>query len=249
MSEMTEGAGGERAARVLGEITAIRSRAGAAAHGYWLPLLLFGVLICGSLAFYERLQVPQPALLLHSGSGPCQPGAGSCVTGPGPVITVVTGLGWYWQLAIPVAVVLAVLWYRWRGGRTGLRTPSTPFLVTGLVLGEAVLGVPLLARAGSRQLAVLVHDSHQSGPLIIIAVLLWVLARAERSRALAVLTTGYLVVAIAASAFDNGGLAGGTTGAADVALGQLRLIGLLPALVLLAGGGAAWLVQRRRLRA
>jgi hypothetical protein len=79
---------------------------------------------------------------------------------------------------------------------------------------------------------------------VIIAALLWVLAWAERSPALAATVAVYLAVAIVISPFDDGGLAGGTTGAADLSLTGLRLLGLLPALVLLAGGAAVWFSQR-----
>jgi hypothetical protein len=254
MTGMTDGAAGDqdRAGWLLGEIRAIRSRTSAAARGYWLPLLLFGALICGSLAFYEILPLPRQVALAPAGAPGCAPGiAGPPCHGPaGHVTVVVTALGWYWQLAIPAGVIAAVLWYRWRGQRTGLRTPSLPFLVTGLVLGELVLLAPLLiSQAGPRLGSGLIHDSRQSGPLVIIAVLLWVLAWAERSRGLALITAGYLVIAVATSFLDNGGLAGGTTGAANLPIGELRLIGLLPALILLAAGVAAGLARQRRLRA
>jgi hypothetical protein len=56
------------------------------------------------------------------------------------------------------------------------------------------------------------------------------------------------VAVLAVTPFDNNGLAGGTTGAADLSLTALRLLGLLPALILLAAGLGAWLAQHRRLR-
>ena len=235
-------------AQLIGEMTALRDRAAAAARGYWLPLLLFGVLICGSLPFYERLPgltgppPPQPCegIVNH----PCHlPAAAAHGT------VVVTALGYYWQIAIPAGVLLTVLWYRWRGNRVGLRTPARGFLITGLVLGEAVLLVPLLAgQSNSPTLHRLMHDTHQAGPLVIIAALLWVLAWAERSPALTVIVAIYLVTALVVTQFTNGGLAGGDTGAADLAMSQLRLLGLLPALVLLAAGAGAWLAQRLHLR-
>ncbi|MFI5067250.1 MAG: hypothetical protein ACHP9Z_25160 [Streptosporangiales bacterium] len=152
-------------------------------------------------------------------------------------------LGYYWQIAIPAGVVLTVLWYRWRGNRVGLRTPARGFLITGLVLGELVLLAPILA-GQSTSLTRLMHDTHQAGPLVIIAALLWVLAWAQRSPALAIIAAVYLAVALVVTQFNNGGLAGGTTGAADLTLTALRLLGLLPALILLAAGSGAWLSQQ-----
>jgi hypothetical protein len=241
------------AARLLQEIRALRDRTGAAARGYWLPLLLFGVLICGSLPFYQRLKQAQPSLARPPGPNPCSTVAPNtpCHVAAGGVtagvehLTAVTALGYYWQIAIPVGVVLAVLWYRWRGDRVGLRTPARGFLITGLVLGELVLLVPLLAgQSSSSGLQRLVHDTHHAGPLVIIAVLLWVLAWAERSPALAVVVGCYLVAALVISNYNDSGLAGGSTGAANLSLGALRLLGLLPALILLTAGSATWLAQR-----
>ena len=236
-------------AQLIGEVNDLRDRAGAAARGYWLPLLLFGALICGSLPFYERLR---PGLAGPLAPRPC----GAIVNHPCHVsvaaahgTVMVVALGYYWQIAIPAGVLLTVLWYRWRGNRVGLRTPARGFLITGLVLGEAVLLVPLLAgQSNSPTLHRLMHDTHQAGPLVIIAALLWVLAWAERSPALAVIVAIYLTTALVVTPFTNGGLAGGDTGAADLAMSQLRLLGLLPALILLAAGAGAWLAQRLHLR-
>jgi hypothetical protein len=239
--------------QLIGEMNALRGRASAAARGYWLPLLLFGALICGSLPFYQRLARAQPGLAGPTAAAPCRaivnhPCHVTVTAGVGH-ITAVTALGYYWQIAIPAGVLLTVLWYRWRGNRVGLRTPARGFLITGLVLGEAVLLVPLLAgQSNSPTLHRLMHDTHQAGPLVIIAALLWVLAWAERSPALATIVAIYLATALVVTQFTNGGLAGGDTGAADLTMPQLRLLGLLPALVLLAAGAGTWLAQRLYLR-
>jgi hypothetical protein len=231
-------------AQLLVEMHGLRDRASVAGRGYWLPLLLFGALICGSLPFYERLPRTRPGRAGPPAPGPCQAAVNQPCHGPAGVVhlTVVTALGYYWQVAILAGVVLTVLWYRWHGNRVGLRTPARGFLITGLVLGELVLLAPLLAGQSS-SLSRLVHDTHQAGPLVIIAVLLWVLARAERSPALAAVVALYLVVALVVTQFTNGGLAGGTTGASDLTLNALRLLGLVPALILLAAGLGAWLTQ------
>jgi hypothetical protein len=228
-------------AQLLVEMHALRDRTSVAGRSYWLPLLLFGALICGSLPFYERLTGPRPGRAGSPAPGSCLAAVNQPCHGPAGVVhlTVVTALGYYWQVAILAGVVLTVLWYRWRGNRVGLRTPARGFLITGLVLGELVLLAPLLA-GQSRSLSRLVHDTHQAGPLVIIAVLLWVLARAERSPALAATVAVYLVAALVVSQFTNGGLAGGTTGASGLTLTALRLLGLVPALILLAAGSGAW---------
>ena len=231
-------------AQLLRSTRRLRDQASAARRGYWLPLLLFGALICGSLPFYERLRPRRPGAGLPV-PGTCHPVGQPCHVVAGTLhLAAVTALAYYWQLAIPAGVVLTVLWYRWRGRRVGLRTPARGFLVTGVVLGELVLLVPLLA-AQSGSLIRLMHDTRQAGPLVIIAILLWVLAWAERSPALAGITAVYLAVALVVSRFDDSGLAGGTTGAANLSLSMLRVLGLLPALILLAAGAGSWLTQRR----
>jgi hypothetical protein len=235
--------------RLHDELRALGDQTSAAARGYWLPLVLFGALICGSLPLYERPGLrPRPAGLVPSGScravvnQPCHVSVGATH------LTIVTALGYYWQLAIPAGVVLTVLWYRWRADRVGLRTPASGFLITGLILAELVLLVPLVAgHSGSPALLRLMHDTHQAGPLVIVAALLWVLAWAERSSALAVSTAVYFVAVLVVSPFDNGGI-GGATGAPDLGLAELRMLGLLPALILLAAGSAAWVNQKLRRR-
>ena len=59
-------------AQLLDEMRVIRDRTSAAARGYWLPLLLFGALICGSLPFYERLARSRPGVAGPPASAPCQ---------------------------------------------------------------------------------------------------------------------------------------------------------------------------------
>jgi hypothetical protein len=264
VSEAAEHAGAgdrDRPARLLAEMRALGDRTSAAAPGYWLPLVLFGLLICGSLPFYQRLRSPT---LLTGPAGPPGSGArpGHCHLVPGHPchltvaggqvtvishVTVVTALGYYWQAAIPAAIVLTAAWYRWRGNRLGLRPSTSGFLIAGLVLAELVLLVPLLIAAQPGPASGLVRELDQAGALMIIAAVLWVLAWTERSRALAIVVAVFLVVALTVSHYDNGGVGGATT-AADLSLGGLRLLGLIPALVLLAAGAGAGLTGRLRSR-
>lgn len=254
MSGTSERAESERAnrtpAELIDEMRDLGSRTRAAARNYWLPLLLFGALICGSLPFYERLRPGRASSARPVGGGACNPALHHpChvtigTPSPTPHLTVVSALGYYWQIAILAGVVLTVLWYRQRADRAGLRTPTRAFLITGIVLGELVLLVPLLA-SQSLPTARLLHDTHRAGPLVIIAALLWVLAWAERSRMLAIITAIYLVAALTVSVFTYGGVIGVSPGVAALSLTSMRLLGLIPALVLLAGGVAVLLGRRR----
>ncbi len=245
------GRGEPEAAQLLDEIRVIQHRTSVLTRAYWLPLLLFGLVICGSLPFYERLATPRLASAPpHQLPSTCVPGQPCIVNGGAHYRVVVTALGWYWQVAVPVAVVLAVLWYRRRAGRVGLRTPARGFLITGLVLSELVLLVSLLTtvlQSGQPNRAV--TDARHVGAVLVIAAVLWVLAWAERSRALAIIVAVYLVVALPVGFVTSGGIAGGSTGAADLSLAAMRVLGLIPALVLLVAGAGAWVSQRSRLRA
>jgi hypothetical protein len=252
MSETPEPAGGQghggpAPARLLDEMRLIRDRTSAAAHAYWLPLLLFGLVICGSLPFYERLQPSQVRSVRPPAA--CRPGQPCQVEVGAHYRTNVTALGWYWQIAIPVAVVLTVLWYRWRAARVGLRTPDRGFLAAGLVLGELVLLVSLLIAAELGRPDSLVGGLRHVGTMLVIAAVLWVLAWAERSRALASMVAVFLVVALPVNVAIAGGIAGGSTGAADLSVTSMRLLGLAQALMLLVGGAGAWLRQHAALRA
>lgn len=245
--------------QLLQEVNVLRDRTSAAARSYWMALLLFGAVICGSLPFYERVKQPQPSHAAPPTSGSCRftppnhpchvtAGVRHVTAGVGHA-TVVSALGYYWQIAIPAAVALTVLWYRWHGSRVGLRTPARGFLITGMILGELVLLLSLLIATQSSQPNNLAQILHHQGALVVIAAVLWVLAWAERSKALAIVVAVYLAVALPVSHYNGGGLAGGNTGAADLSLTALRLLGLLPALILLAAGSGAWLSQRRGLPA
>ena len=216
-------------------LRSLGKRTSAAARACWLPLILFGAIICGSLLFYEKLRVPATAGFEIGGTATAH-----------VVKTEVAGLGYYWQIAILIGVVLTALWYRWHGSRAGLRTPARGFLITGLVLGELILLIPLLlGQARSLAISRLVHNTHQAGPLVIIAVLLWTLAWAERSRTLAIITGCFLVVALITTGLTNGGLIGGSTGAATTTLAAARLLGAVPGLILLIAGAVMWLRARQ----
>ena len=57
---------GDNPAELLREVQSLRSQVGAAAPGYWLPLLVFGAVICGSLPFYRHLPTTRPAWVLRT---------------------------------------------------------------------------------------------------------------------------------------------------------------------------------------
>lgn len=128
------------AGTLLDEMTALRRRARQDSHAYWLPLLLFGVLVlAGSLVY--RGDVTDVTAYSYS---PLLLFSGSLVTGGDPTV-----IGAYW-LAVAVVGALATLaWYRWRGDRTGLRVRTLPYLLLMAAALLITLGVVPLATSWS----------------------------------------------------------------------------------------------------
>ena len=148
-----------------------------------------------------------------------------------------------------------MFWYRWHGRRAGVQTAARGFLVTGIVLTVAALLVPLL----SPLLPPLGWQWLGPGDLwvrgtfafLIIAAGLWVLAWAERSRALTITAVVYTAAALLASLYNVENIffgLGWNPGPGDMPLTVLPGV-LLPAAVLLiagaAAGGAAFAARRR----
>jgi hypothetical protein len=233
--------------QLLTDLTRLRRQARVARHGYWFPLVLFGLLTCGAAPLY-----------VASAAGPA--GSGVYRVNPGPIL--LSGMpfggsgfliGWYWAVALVGGYLLTLLWYRWRAARAGVRTPARGYLITGVVLTVMVLAIPPLTRFVPR-LGVLWYplaDVWIRGTLafLIIAVGLWVLARAERSRALAVIALVYTGAALLGSLYNVENILfrlGWNPGQSAFAW-QLAVLPdiLLPAAVLLVAGLGALIAQRR----
>ena len=246
------------AAALLTDVRRLRSQTRTARHAYWLPLVLFGLLTCASVPFYIQPTATCPARAIRL-VGPGQHSVhvgrqGACANrSSGPYVPGFGGFlrqGWqgylpiYWLAAIAVGLTGTYLWYRRRGRRVGLVTPARGFLITGLVVSLLVLVLPTFGLVPG--------DLTIRGtlPLLIIAAGLWTLATAERSRALVVVAALYTGAALLASLYniENVLFRLGWNPAPD----QWRLTSLpnvlLPALVLLAAGIAAFVTQRRTRR-
>ena len=240
-------------AELLGEVRAIRRRARLARHAYWFPLVLFGLLACGSVPFFIQH--------FPSRSGPV---AGAFTPGPTflqngyfngfGLVGAAGGLPYYWLGAILLGITASVFWYRWRGNRIGLRTPARGYLITGLVVVALALVIPLIAEEVPRLGRVFVWPFLMPGdlvvrgtfPLVLIGLGLCYLAWAERSVGLAVITAVYCALSLVASLYNVENLYyylfGSGISPAASALPNV----LLPALVLLLAGTGAWVVQRRQ---
>lgn len=232
---------------LLRDMRLLRSRARLARHAYWFPLVLFGVLICASAPFYLQPGVHAGHWQVAGTAAPSMPLLGGF---PGPLVS--RYLGYYWLTALFAGLLLTLLWYRRNAHRVGLATPARGYIITSAILTVlAFLLPPLSQLRWLYWLHWLVPGDlviRGTFPFLIIAAGLWVLARAERSPALAVIAVIYTAAALLASLYNI----------ANVLFrlgwnptpGQQRLTSLpgvlLPALVLLVAGACAFAVQRPR---
>jgi hypothetical protein len=230
---------------LLGDLARLRRQTRAARHAYWFPLVLFGLLTCGAAPLYVAAAAPRDT-------------SGALATGRGPLLLngFLPGgggfyIGWYWAAALAGGYLLTVVWYRWHARRAGVATPARGYLITGVVLTVLVLAIPPLTVKvpGLWRVWLPFGDVWIRGTLafLIIATGLWVLARAERSRALAVIALVYTGAALLSSlynveniVFRLGWNPRGTFAWQLTALPNV----LLPAVILLVAGCSAFLVQR-----
>ena len=237
-------------AALLADMKELRRRARTARHAYWFPLVLFGLLTCASVPFYVLPGSPAGDTGAVSGESPLP------ILGGYGGFTVQRSLGYYWLAALLGGLLLTLLWYRWNARRVGLATPARGYLVTTAVLTVLALVIPPLSQVRSpgwlswlRYLSVLWPGDlvlRGTFPFLIIAAGLWVLAWAERSRALAVIAAAYTATALLASLYNIENVLfrlGWNPSGNDWSLTSLPNV-LLPAFVLLATGAGAFAVQR-----
>ena len=241
-SELGDVAAGPEA--LLGEVSRLRRQARATRHAYWFPLVLFGLLTCASVPFYVQ-PTPQGAFFAR---GPFF-----------PVLGGIRGQGWrdylayYWLGALVVGLVATGLWYRRHGRKVGLVTPSRGYLITGTVLialGTLPWFVWWISGWHIPVLLLLPGDLVIRGtfPFVMIAVGFWVLTVAERSWGLFAATAVYTAAALLASLYDVENVLfrlGWYPVGSAWQFAELPNV-LLPALVLLVAGAAAFAVQRGR---
>jgi hypothetical protein len=232
--------------QLLAEARTARREARRARHAYWFPLVLFGLLSGASIPFYIQQFSTRPGVHEIHGFGRSFWRSiylgGDSPRGNGHA-------AYYWLVAILVGLAATAAWYRLRGDRVGLRTPSRGYVITGLVLLVLALFIPVLAtRAGLGPLSILMPGDlliRGTFPLVLIGIGLCFLAWAERSVALSLIAAGYLAWSLVASLYDIENLfyrLGWNISPDNSGLPNV----VLPALVLLLSGAGAWVVQRRR---
>ncbi|SFQ33320.1 hypothetical protein SAMN05421810_106166 [Amycolatopsis arida] len=219
---MTESAQGMDPEGTLAEVRRVRERARRLAHGgAWLTALLLAALVLGSTAWYEAPfgEPDQDGWITH----PFWAGLPNVTRSEvGPYL--------YWFLGIPLVVAATGAWYRWRGGRVGMRVAWHWYVAITLGALASLAVVAAVPRTPDGD-----HPPGWAGlltPLIVVAVAAVALGAVERSPGL--MAGGVWLGLITAwhSTAGMGGLSGGATwllnggdgGSADG--GQLTLLGL-----------------------
>jgi hypothetical protein len=246
-----EAPGEEPDPALLGDLNQLRRAARARRHGYWFPLVLFGLLICASVPFY----LPSGPLSGPAARSVSAPGSPLLGGGIAAVVATSPYLWVYWLCALLGGLLLTLAWYRHHGRRSGLETSARGYLITaGVLLALAFLLPALTTLPALHWLAVLWPGDlvlRGAFPLLIIAVGLWALVRAERSVSLALITAAYTAAALLANLYNVENLLfrlGWSPGLGDYSLAGLAGL-LLAALVLLATGAGAFVAQHRQRRA
>jgi hypothetical protein len=226
---------------ILADLGRLRRQARAARHAYWFPLVLFGALIAASSPFFVE-QMPPLGVTTWMRRVPL-PTFGGMFTQP--------GLSYYWLAAILTGLGLTVWWYRRHGARVGLRTPSRGFLLAGLIITAALVVLHFISVGGMRlDFPLGIMTVRGTFPMLIIAIVLWALARAERSAGLAVLAALFTGAALLADLYNVENIVfrlGWFPAQSQWRYTSLPGV-LFPALVLLVAGGIAFVAQRRPLR-
>jgi hypothetical protein len=216
---------------LLDEMAELRRNARADRQAYWFPLILFGALIAGATPWYIERSFPLIA-------------GGAVTVGRGP------HAGAYWLPALLFGAVVTGAWYHWRGRRAGVESRSAAAIGTAALVVVAFTIVDE-SPIGWHLWPVTINNMT---PLLVIAVGLLVLAALERSVLLWVVAVLYAGAAGLCAAynvenvlFDLGWDPFVAHPDQDRFTNLPRL--LLPALVLLVGGGVAAVRALRARRA
>src|SRR6478672_12328846 len=117
---------------LLAELSELRASTRSRRRAYWLPLLVFGLLICASAPQYVRSDVATDSTFTTGSSWLTALGGWAFATAGSDV------RGLYWLFAVLAGAATTALWYGWHARLTGVGTR-----VRGSVLAW-VLGATLL---------------------------------------------------------------------------------------------------------
>ncbi|MCW2636917.1 MAG: hypothetical protein JWQ99_3284 [Blastococcus sp.] len=183
----------ESPAVLLQEVERLRRTTRSAGRHWWFPLTLFGVLVLLAAPLYVTVVTDDTDVITYEIVSPLVLAFGGMFA-TYPVATAV-----YWFAALIVGFVGSGLWYRRQGQRLGLRRPVLAFVVTGLAL---TLGLVVLQQVPFVDIPLFWLTARGTVATVVIALALLVLARLERSAALAWISVAFLGVAVLVSTYN-----------------------------------------------
>jgi hypothetical protein len=236
---------GVEARELLSSVDEARGMTRRDQHGFWFPLVVFGLLTLFSASLYWQY----PLSLRHIGKGSVTYSGGGISfpdNGLDPYFWT-NGLGrwvtYYWTAALILGYFVTVLFYRRRAGRVGISQRVWPTVVIGVGALALVLWANDILRPGFLMIGDLWGRGTVS--LLIMSLGLLTLAISERSAWYVIYCLGFIGLALLSSLynisnlFDRFGIGGPFHGN-----GQELPNLLLPAAYLLLGGLVCWAIQR-----
>jgi hypothetical protein len=237
------------ATELLGSVDDARGRTRRDRHGFWFPLVVFGLLTLLSAPLYWQYPISighiPKGTATYSGGGISFPGNGLdpyfWTNGPGRWVT------YYWTAALILGYFVTVLFYRRRAVRVGISQRLWPTLL----IGVGVLGLVLWANDILRPTSPGIWMSGDlwgrgTVSLLILSLGLLTLAISERSTWYELYSLGFIGLALLSSLynvsnlFDRIGVGGSFKGRGE----ELPNL-ILPGAYLLLGGLVCWVLQRR----
>ena len=233
---------------MLDSVDSVRGRTRRDRHGFWFPLVIFGMLTLLSAPLYWRY----PLSLRHIPKGTATY-SGRSISFPGNGLDPyfwTNGLGrwvsYYWTASLILGYCATVLFYRRRAARVGISQRTWPTVVIGVGALAIVLWASDIQSPTSPGIF-MSGDLWGRGTvsLIILSLGLLILAISERSAWFELYSLGFFGLALLSSLynvsnlFDRLGFGGPFHGRGD----ELPNL-ILPAAYLLLGGLVSWVAQR-----
>lgn len=174
----------DRADEVLEDLVQLRSTVREQRHAFWLPLLIFGLLVCAAAPLYAVVG-PINSICVES----CSTGILGDTRLPWLYAMGGGVLGLYWVFALAAGAVSTAVWFRWYGLMAGVRSRAADSVLVWLLGVALLLTLPTIALGVGYQLRSMT-ERHLAAPLIL-GVGLLALAWMERSRLLLTVVSLY----------------------------------------------------------
>jgi hypothetical protein len=124
-------------AGLLVDLDELRARTRRDQHGYWLPMLGFGVLILLAPLLYRSLVLPPDGTIEGQGFGPVLSFGNVAILplepfSPNMFISDKVTVSVYWLCVVVLGILATAVWYRLRANRVGVQVAIGSYLLFGL---------------------------------------------------------------------------------------------------------------------